>query len=115
MTQINTHRSRIVKTLRRARYLVITMKGLQFIERWHTADHIPPQLTKLYQLLIKLFRMKGTMTTNLAKRLGYNKEILNLADAEGYVKIEHSFTRPSKSIQNTIATMIGEAPKWIYA
>ena len=103
------------RALRRARYPVITMKGIQFIERWYTAEHIPPQQMRLYQFLLRLIWMKGTMTTNLARRLGRNKEILKLASSRGYMKGENKLIRPSRAIQDKIGAMIGEAPRWIYA
>jgi hypothetical protein len=91
------------------------MKGLKFVEKWYTADHIPPQLTRLYQLLLRLIWMKGTMTTNLTRRFGYNKEILKLAGSMDYVKIKNSLILPAEAIQKKIVTMIGEAPRWVYA
>ena len=106
---------RMVRALRRARYIMITMKGLKFVENWYTARHIPYHLTRLYQLLLKLIWMKGNMTTTLATRSGYGNEVVQRASAEGHVTISNTRSRPSEAIQNTIDAMIGSAPREIYA
>jgi hypothetical protein len=99
----------------RQRYLVVTMKGIAFVEEWYMAEHIPSNLTRVYQLLLKLIQMKGTMTTNLTNRLGYTDEVLKLATSRDYVTVNNRPTKPSGAVHNKISKMIGEAPRDIYA
>jgi hypothetical protein len=91
------------------------MKGIAFIEEWYTAEHIPSNLTRLYQLLLNLIRMKGTMTTHFARRLGHTSKVLKLAISQGYVKVNTRPIKPSGAVYNKIVEMIGEAPRGIYA
>jgi hypothetical protein len=91
------------------------MKGVQFVEKWYTAVHIPSHLTRLYQLLLRLIWMKGTMTTSHAQRKGYNNDVVKLAGSKRYVEIGNRPHNPSEAIQNKIITIIGKAPRWIYA
>lgn len=101
--------------IQRKRYLVITMKGIEFVEKLYTAEHIPSNLTRLYQLLLKLIRMKGTMTINFARRLNYIREVLKLATKKGYVKVNNRPIKSSGAVHNKIVKMIGKVPRWIYA
>lgn len=100
--------------IRRARCLVITMKGVEFAEKWYTAERIPSRLKRLYLLLIRLIWIKGAVTVNVARRL-YGKEVLELASSRGYVNIYDRLRRPPEDVQNRIVEMIGDAPREIYA
>ena len=113
--RIRVHTPGIIRALRRPRYVVITLEGARFIEKWYLSEHIPFHLTRLYQFLLGLIWMRGTMTTDQAQRLGYNAKLVQLASSNGYVKIHNTPQRPSIAIQNKIIVMIGEAPRRIYA
>ena len=115
MLKINVQNPPTIRVLLRTLYLGITMKGIRFVEKWYTAEHIPSHLTKLYRLLLRLIWMKGTMTTNLARRLGYSNNVLKLASSGSYVEIHNRILRLSEAIQNKVVAMIGEAPRRIYA
>ena len=115
MVRIRVHTPRIIGAVRRAQYLEITIKGLKFVEKWYTTKHIPSNLTRLYQLLLKLIWMKGTITTSYAQRLGYNNNVLKLAISRDYVETHKKSIKPPVTIQNKIHEMIGEAPGWFYA
>jgi hypothetical protein len=91
------------------------MKGIAFVEKWYMTEHIPSDLTRLYQFLLNLIRMKGSMTTNLARRLGYTREVLKLATSRGYVKVNNRPVKPSGVVHHKINEMIGDAPRCIYA
>jgi len=91
------------------------MKGIEFVERWYHAVHVPAELTKLYQLLLKLIWMKGVMEARLAQKLGFSALCIGLAESNDYVKITRIPVRPPEEVQRKIADMIGKAPRWIYA
>jgi hypothetical protein len=106
---------RIIRTLRGTRYLVITLKGLRFAEKWYPVEHIPPHIARLYQLLLKLIRVRGVMAVSLAKRMGYGEKVIDQALSTGCVEI---WGRPSslpESVRDKILEMIGEAPREVYA
>jgi hypothetical protein len=103
------------RALRQTRYLVVTMKGAEFVEKQYTAEHIPSHLTRLYQLLLHLIWMRGTTTTTQAQRVGYSHTVLTRAISNGYVEVFNQPIRPSETIHSKISAMIGEAPRWIYA
>lgn len=101
----------ISRVQRRARYLVMTMKGIKFTKKFYRAEHVPANLTRFYQLLLKLIRMKGIMPVGFAQRLGFSYLCIGMATSRGYVKITGVPVRPPKDVQEEIAKMIGEAPR----
>ena len=97
------------------RYLMITVKGIQFVEKWYQAENIPADLAKIYQLILKLTWMRGVMPFNLATRIYYGKKPIEQARSRGYVKITGRFNRLSEGVKKRIREIIGEAPRQIYA
>jgi len=94
---------------------VLTMKGIEFAEKWHYAEHVPANLTKIYQLLLKLIWMKGVMETELAQRLGFSPVCIGRAVSAGYAKVISTPVSPKDDVQKKIAEILGEAPRRIYA
>jgi hypothetical protein len=90
------------------------MKGIKFVTQWYGVDHIPANKTLLYQLLLKLIWMKGTMTQSLVRRLGYTTKLIRRAFSQGYISINTTATKPSREVYDKIVEMIGEAPGWMY-
>jgi hypothetical protein len=88
---------------------------VKFVEKWYPAKHLPSHLTRLYQFLLRLIWMRGTITTIHAQRLGYNTNVVKMVSSNGYMEIHNKPDRPSEVIQHKIITMIGKAPRWIYA
>ncbi len=101
-------------TSRGARYIVITIKGLDFTEKWFQAKQVPSRITKVYQLLLKLIHTKGVMAVNDAERMGYGGRVIDQALSSGYVEVAGRRTRLSKDIQNKIVEIIGKAPEKFY-
>ena len=89
----------------------MTMKGIKFTKKFYRAEHVPANLTRFYQLLLKLIRMKGIMPVGFAQRLGFSYLCIGMATSRGYVKITGVPARPPKDVQEEIAKMIGEAPR----
>ena len=98
----------------RKRYLVITLKGIQFAKQWYAARRIPPRVTRLYQLLLGLIWMKGIMTVP-AKQVNQKDSVVNRARVRGFVIIDERPHRIPEAIQHEIGSIIGKAPRWIYA
>ncbi len=107
-------RTPTMRRIQRKRYVVITLKGIEFAEKWYAVSQIPPRLTRLYQLLLGLIWMRGTMTVS-AKQVDDEASVVRQASSKGYVKIYERPVRPSESIHQKTVEMIGEAPRWIYA
>jgi hypothetical protein len=103
-----------MRRVQRKRYVVITLKGIEFAEKWYAVRQIPPRLTRLYQLLLGLIWMRGTGTVP-AKQVEDETSVISVASSRGYVKIYERHVRPSETIQQKTLEMIGEAPRWIYA
>jgi hypothetical protein len=78
---------RMIQALREARYLEITLKGLRFAEELYPVEHIPSHIARLYQLLLKLIRVRGVMAVSLAKRMGYGEKVIDQALSTGCVEI----------------------------
>jgi hypothetical protein len=103
-----------MRRIQRKRYVAITLMGIEFSEKWYTVNQIPPRLTRIYQLLLGLIWMRGTMTVP-AKQVEDETSVVSQASSKGYVKIYDRPIRPSEAIQKKIHEMIGEPPRWIYA
>ncbi len=79
------------------RYLVLKVKGLKFLETWFgTQKCLPPNLTKLYQLLLHMVTMKGMIPVYLALRLGYTGKLINKAVIKEYVELSLVSKNPQK-------------------
>jgi len=89
------------------RYLVLKVKGLEFIETWFGIPRcIPPNLTKLYQLLLHMVTMRGTVPTYLALKLGYTDRVIEEAVTKGYVELSPSPKKPSQAVLRRVKAII---------
>jgi len=93
---------------------MITLKGIEFAEKWYAAREIPSHVTRLYQLLLGLIWMWGIMTVP-AKQVDQKNSVVNRACARGYVNVDERPRRIPEEVQHKIGAMIDEAPRWIYA
>ena len=101
---------------RQRRYLVLREKGLEFIETWFGAPKcVPPNLTKMYQLLLHMVTMKGTIPMYLAFKLGYSEAVVNEAVKRKYVELSLVPKKPPKSVLKRIRDIIGEPPREMFA
>ena len=67
-------------------YLVLEVKGLEFVETWFaTSKCVPPSLTRLYLLLLLMVTMNGTIPVYLALRSGYTSKLIGEAVSKGLV------------------------------
>jgi hypothetical protein len=100
---------------RRKRYLVLKAKGLEFLETWFgTMKCVPPNLTKLYQLLLHMVTMKGMVPVYLALRIGYSSKVIDEAVTKGYVESSHVPKKPSEEVLKRIREIIGKPPREMY-
>ena len=84
-------------------------KGLQFLDTWFgTPKGIPPDLTRLYQLLLHMVTMKGTIPVILALRLGYTRQLIQEAVKRKYVELSLGAKKPSEDVSKRIREIIGK-------
>ena len=94
------------------RYLVLKVKGLEFLETWFgTPKCVPPNLTKLYQLLLHMVTMKGTIPVYLALKLGYTTKLINEAVTKDYVELSIVPRKTSEEVSKRIREIIGKPPR----
>ena len=99
----------------RKRYLVLKVKGLEFLQTWFgTPKSVPPNLTKLYQLLLHMVTMKGTVPVYLALRIGYTGKVIAEAVIREYVESSHVPRKPSEEVLKRIREIMGKPPREIY-
>lgn len=106
---------RLVRGLRWARYLVSTLEGLRFAERWCHAAYAPPPIVRLYQLLLNLIRSKEALIIGFGRRIGYGREVIDQALSSSYIKILSRPRMVSDSVRDWIIGRIGEVPRDGYA
>lgn len=93
-------------------YLVLKAKGLEFIEKWFgTSKCVPPSLTRLYQLLLHMVTLKGTLPIYLALRLGYTSRVIAKAVSKGFIEVSLVPKRPSEEVIECIKGIIGKPPR----
>jgi hypothetical protein len=96
--------------------LILTSKGLDFVDRWFKSnEHIPSNLTKLYQLLLQTARLNGVVNVWMAIRLGYSKDAIDKAISKAYLKLSSRPRKPNDEVLRRIKEIHGKAPKEIYA
>ena len=94
---------------------MLTEKVVEFVERWfHTEGRVPPHLTKLYQLLLRMVSFGGVISLHLALRSGYDRGLISEAVSKEYVVLTQAPRKPSKEVQGRIKEMVGEPPGEIY-
>ncbi len=90
------------------------MKGIEFVEHWYAVREIPPHVTRLYQLLLGLIWVKGILVVP-AHYVGRRGSVVDQACVRGYVTVNELPRRIPVAVLEKIDTMIGTAPRWIYA
>ncbi len=100
---------------RQKQYLVLKAKGLEFIETWfYTPRCIPSNLTKLYQLLLHMVTMKGTVPIYLTRRMGYSSKLIGEAVSRGFVELSLVPKNPSDEVTKYIREIIGKPPQKMF-
>jgi hypothetical protein len=104
------------KTSRRQKeYLVLKADGLRFLKMWFGAPKsVPPNLTKLYQLLLHMATMKKVIPVYLALRTGYTCKLVSEAARRGYVELSHVPRKPSEEVLDQIKEIIGKQSREMY-
>lgn len=69
---------------------------------------MPPNLTRLYQLLLHAVTMKGTISVQLAYKIGYSSIIIKEAVKRRYVDLSSAPEKASKEVLDRIREIIGE-------
>lgn len=73
---------------KRAKFLVLNVEGLKFLEEWFAAQRsIPPNLTRMYQLMLHMVILKGTISVAVARKIGYTGRVVGEAVKRGYVEV----------------------------
>lgn len=101
---------------RRTQYLVLKAEGLDFIAAWFgSPKSVPPNLTRLYQLLLHAVTMKGTIPVQLALKIGYSSIVIREAVKRRYVELASVPERASKEVLDRVREIIGEPSKEMLA
>lgn len=97
---------------KQSRYLVLKVKGLGFVRTWYGAPKcVPPDLTRIYQLLLHMVTMKGTIPVRVVLRIGYTSRIIGETVKRGYVELCFVPKKASKEVMNRITEIIGKPPR----
>ena len=100
---------------RQKQYLVLEVKGLEFVETWFgTSKCVPPSLTRLYQLLLHMVTMNGTVPVYLALKLGYTSKLIGEAVSRWFFELSLVPRRPSEEVLQSIREIIGKPPRQMF-
>lgn len=93
----------------RTQYLVLKAKGLDFVATWFASqEKVPPDLTRMYQLLLHTVTMKGTIPVQLARKIGYSNITIREASKRRYVELSTVPKKASEKVLDRIREIIGE-------
>lgn len=94
---------------------MLEAKGLEFIETWFGEPKcVPPNLTKLYQLLLHTITMNGTLPFYLALRSGYTGKLIEEAASRGFIEISLVPKNLSEQVRTSIKEIIGKTPQQMF-
>ncbi len=100
---------------RQKQYLVLDVKGLEFVETWFgTSKCVPPSLTRLYQLLLHMVTMNGMVPVYLVLGSGYTSKLIGQAVSKGFVELSLVPRRPSEEVLQSIREIIGKPPREMF-
>ncbi len=81
------------------------------MEEWYVAvQPVPANVTKLYQLLLHMVTMRGTIPVYLALELGYANQLIDEAMSRGFVELSLELKKPSRRVSRQINQIIGIPP-----
>jgi len=96
-------------------FLVLTLKGLDFVDEWlGSVERVPPNITKLYQLLLQTIRIGGVIGMRMALRLGYSRGVIKEAVSNAYVDLTRFPKKPEGQVLRRIEEMVGKPPREMY-
>ncbi|MEA2089384.1 MAG: hypothetical protein U9O89_01305 [Thermoproteota archaeon] len=94
---------------------MLKIEGLKFVQTWFSSPKcIPPNLTRLYQLLLQMVTMKGMLPVYLTRRLGYTSKLIDKAVTQGYVELSLAPKKPSEKVLKRIREIIGKPPREMF-
>jgi len=98
--------SPIIRRLPRNRFIVLTIKGLEFVESLFHAPKIPSKLARTYQMLLQLIWTGGRLKVDIASRL-WNRDVLTDALRDGYIRLTQNTEELPFELQERISEMVG--------
>lgn len=99
----------------RRQYLILKAEGFELIKTWFgTHECVPPNLTKLYQLLLHMVTMNGTISVDQALRLGYTSKSVSEALSREFIELSLVPKRPSEQVLGYIREIIGKPPQQMF-
>jgi len=96
-------------------YLILTDKGVDFVEKWYKSnERIPPSLAKLYQLLLQTATLEGIINVWVATKLGFSADVINRAVSDGYLVLSSTPRKPDEIVLKRIKNMFSKPRREIY-
>jgi len=85
---------------------------MEFVETWFGAPKcVPPDVTRLYQLLLYVVSMKGQIPIYAAHRSGYTVNQIASAISKGFVEASPVPKKPQEKVITHIDKIIGNPPQ----
>ena len=96
-------------------FLILTNDGIKFAKRWfRSRKRVPPKISRLYQLILKIVMMKGVITLIGAQRIGYAEKVIQDAISRRYLRLARKPSKPSREVTQDINKLIGKGRKQLY-
>jgi len=100
---------------RKGPFLILTSDGMKFAIKWRRSKgKIPPKMSRLYQLIMKIIMMKGVITLIGAQRIGFTNKVIQDAISRKYIRLAQKPSKPSIKVLQEIKKFIGKGRKPLY-
>jgi transcription termination factor Rho len=95
--------------------VILTEEGLLLMKKWFgIARRVPPDLTRIYQMLLHVGSFGGCISYELLKGIGYEDKTVNRAIEARFVVMSKDASKLQDRVKAEIARMVGKPPASLY-
>jgi len=95
--------------------VILTEEGLLFVKKWFgIAKCVPPELTRIYQMLLHVGSFGGCISYEMLRGIGYEDSTLNKGIESKFIVISKDTSILQESVKAEIARMVGRHAEPLY-
>lgn len=95
--------------------VILTEEGLLFVKKWFgIARRVPPDLTRIYQMLLHVGSFGGCISYEMLKGIGYEDKTVNRAIEAKFIAMSTDASKLQDKVKTEIARMVGKPPESLY-
>ncbi len=95
--------------------VILTEEGLLFVKKWFgIARCVPPDLTRIYQMLLHVGSFVGCISYEMLRGIGYEDKTVNRAIEAKFIVMSKDASKLQDSVKAELARMVGKPPASLY-